>query len=132
VILSLDAFEEASIDGDEALVRQLAMILLDNAIKFTHSGGSVTVSVTNPSQGPLLTVADSGIGIPEDQMAHIFERFYRGDAARSRGDGAGLGLSIAQWISDVHHARITFRSQDGSGTVAEVRFPAPSRGKTPE
>ena len=132
VTLSLDAFEEAPIDGDEALVRQLTMIILDNAIKFTPAGGSVTVSVTNPPQGPLLTVADSGIGIPSDQIAHIFERFYRGDAARVRGEGAGLGLSIAQWIADVHHSRITFRSENGCGTVAEVRFPAPSRIKTPE
>jgi len=132
VSLSLDAFEEASIDGDEALVRQLTMILLDNAIKFTPSGGSVTVSVTSSPQGPLLAVADSGTGIPSEQMAHIFERFYRGDAARARGDGAGLGLSIGQWIAEVHHARITFRSEPGNGTVAEVRFPAPPRGRTPE
>ena len=132
VSLSLDAFEEASIDGDEALVRQLTMILLDNAIKFTPSGGSVTVSVISSPQGPLLAVADSGTGIPSEQMAHIFERFYRGDAARARGDGAGLGLSIGQWIAEVHHARITFRSEPGNGTVAEVRFPAPPRGRTPE
>jgi len=108
------------------------MILLDNAIKFTPSGGSVTVSVTSAPQGQLLAVADSGTGIPSDQMAHIFERFYRGDAARARGDGAGLGLSIGQWIAEVHHARITFRSEPGNGTVAEVRFPAPPRGRTPE
>jgi signal transduction histidine kinase len=132
VALSLDAFEEAPIDGDEALVRQLTMIILDNAIKFTPAGGSVTVSVTNPPQGPLLAVADSGIGIPSDQIAHIFERFYRGDAARVRGEGAGLGLSIAQWIAEVHHARIAFQSESGAGTLAEVRFPPLSRGRTPE
>jgi signal transduction histidine kinase len=132
VELSLDVFEEASIEGDEALVRQLAMILLDNAIKFTPAGGSVTVSVTGSPQGPVVRVADSGIGIPSDQIAHIFERFYRADTARVRGVGAGLGLSIAQWIADVHHARITFRSEAGNGTVAEVRFPPPPRGKTPE
>lgn len=131
VTLSLDAFEEAPIDGDEALVRQLAMILLDNAIKFTPAGGSVTVSVTHSTQGTSLLVADTGIGIPSEQMAHIFERFYRADEARARGEGAGLGLSIAQWIADVHHARITFSSEAGRGTVAEVRFP-PVRARPAE
>lgn len=122
VTLALDRFEEAPIEGDEALVRQLVMIILDNAIKFTPFGGSVMVSVTNASPGPLLAVTDSGIGIPADQIAHVFERFYRGDAARGRGNGAGLGLSIAQWIADVHHAHISLRSEDGRGAVAEVRF----------
>jgi signal transduction histidine kinase len=123
VALSLDLFEEAPIEGDEALVRQLVMIVLDNAIKFTPSGGSVTVSVTNSAHGPLLSVADTGIGIPAEQMAHVFERFYRGDAARGRGEGAGLGLSIAQWIAEVHNAHIGLRSESGPGTVAEIRFP---------
>lgn len=123
VTLSLDRFEEAPIEGDEALIRQLVMIILDNAIKFTPSGGSVTVSVTDSIAGPLLSVTDSGIGIPAEQIGHVFERFYRGDVARGRGDGAGLGLSIAQWIADAHSARISLRSEGGGGTVAEVRFP---------
>jgi signal transduction histidine kinase len=125
VNLALDRFEEAAIDGDETLVRQLVMIILDNAIKFTPSGGSVLVSVTTGAQGALLSVADSGIGIPPEQIPHVFERFYRGDTARARGEGAGLGLSIAQWIADVHHAQLNLRSGGAGGTVAEVRFPAP-------
>ena len=132
VTLSLDGFEEAPIDGDEALVRQLVLIILDNAIKFTPSGGSVRVSVTMSSQGPLLSVVDTGIGIPADQMAHIFERFYRGDEARARGEGAGLGLSIAQWLAEVHHARITFRSESGGGTVVKVRLATTTRTRMPE
>jgi signal transduction histidine kinase len=123
VTLSLDGFDETPIDGDEALVRQLVMIILDNAIKFTPSGGAVTVSVTSGAHGGLLSVADSGIGIPPEQLDHVFERFYRGDPARGRGDGAGLGLAIAQWIAGVHGARITLRSPGGGGTIAEVRFP---------
>jgi signal transduction histidine kinase len=127
VNLELDRFEEAAIDGDATLVRQLLMIILDNAIKFTPAGGSVLVSVSNSPQGPLLTVSDSGIGIPAAQMEHVFERFYRGDVARGRGEGAGLGLSIAQWIAEVHNARISLRSDDGRGTVVEARFPPPAR-----
>ena len=127
VTLSLDRFEEAPIEGDEPLVRQLLMILLDNAVKFTPSGGTVVVSVAGAPTGAMLTITDSGPGIPEDQIGHVFERFYRGDTARVRGDGAGLGLSIAQWIADTHHARITLRSEAGEGTVAEVRFPPTAR-----
>jgi signal transduction histidine kinase len=127
VSLALDRFDEAPIDGDATLVRQLVMILLDNAIKFTPSGGSVLVSVTNGAQGAVLSVTDSGVGIPPDQIEHVFERFYRGDVARGRGAGAGLGLSIAQWIAEVHRARLTLRSDTDSGTVAEVHFPLPVR-----
>lgn len=127
VILSIDRFDEALIEADESLVRQLIMIILDNAIKFTPAGGSVRVSVTNTLHGPMLAVTDSGVGIPPDQLKHVFERFYRGDSARGRGNGAGLGLSIGQWIADVHHAQITLHSEGHQGTVAEVRFPAPAR-----
>jgi signal transduction histidine kinase len=127
VSLALDRFDEAPIDGDATLVRQLVMILLDNAIKFTPSGGSVLVSVTNGAQGAVLSVTDSGVGIPPDQISHVFERFYRGDVARGRGAGAGLGLSIAQWIAEVHRAQLTLRSDTDSGTVAEVHFPVPVR-----
>ena len=127
VSLALDRFDEAPIDGDATLVRQLVMILLDNAIKFTPSGGSVLVSVTNGAQGSVLSVTDSGVGIPPEQIAHVFERFYRGDVARGRGAGAGLGLSIAQWIAEVHRAQLTLRSDTDKGTVAEVHFPVPVR-----
>lgn len=127
VTMSLNQFEEAPVDGDESLVRQLLMILLDNAVKFTPAGGTVTVSVSNSQTGAVVTISDSGPGIPDDQIGHVFERFYRGDTARERGNGAGLGLSIAQWISDTHRARISLRSAAGRGTVAEVRFPPVAR-----
>lgn len=123
VTLTVDSFEEAPVEGDAAFIRQLLMILLDNAVKFTPPGGSVIVSVVNGSTGAIVMISDTGPGIPADQIGHVFERFYRGDASRSRGEGAGLGLSIAQWITDAHHARITLRSSGDRGTVAEVRFP---------
>lgn len=127
VTLSLDTFEEATIHGDPGLIRQLMMILLDNALKFTPAGGFVTVSVTDGPHGAVVRVTDSGIGIAPEHMSHVFERFYRGDAARGRTDGAGLGLSIAQWIAEVHRARLSLRPRSGNGTVAEVRFPPPPR-----
>jgi signal transduction histidine kinase len=132
VALELDEFGEAPVDGDPTLLRQLVMILLDNAVKFTARGGSVRVRVGAPNERPLLVVEDTGIGISGEQLPHVFERFYRGDPARSRGngsvDGAGLGLSIAKWIADVHHAEIALASEPGQGTRVSVRFAAAGVG----
>ena len=96
---------------------------LDNA-KFTPPGGSVRVSVT-PEPQPTLTIEDTGRGIPADQLPHVFERFYRGDASRPRDGGAGLGLSIAQWVAAVHDASIQLTSDIDAGTHASVVFPKP-------
>ena len=108
VALSVGTFEEAAIEGDPELLRRLVVILLDNAVKFTPAGGSVRISVCRSDATATLVVGDTGVGIPADQLPRIFERFYRGDPARGRADvgasGAGLGLSIAQWIARAHHA----------------------------
>ena len=126
VELELEEFGEAPVDGDPTLLRQLVMILLDNAVKFTARGGSVRVRVGESSDRPTLVVEDTGIGISAEQLPHVFERFYRGDPARSRGngsvDGAGLGLSIAKWIADAHNAEISVSSEPGAGTRVSVRF----------
>jgi len=108
--------------GDAALVRELAVVLLDNAVKFTPAGGSVRVRV-QPLPQPTLTVEDTGCGISAEQLPHVFERFYRGDPSRPRAGGAGLGLSIAQWIASVHDARITLDTEPGKGVRAVVIFP---------
>jgi signal transduction histidine kinase len=125
VALLVDEFEETPLVGDPALVRELAVVLLDNAVKFTPSGGSVRVRV-QPEPQPTLTVEDSGCGIDPDQLPHVFERFYRGDRSRSRAGGAGLGLSIAHWIASAHGARVTLASEPGAGTRATVVFPRPT------
>lgn len=122
VTLTVDEFEETPIHGDARLVRELVVVLLDNAVKFTPPGGDVRVRVI-PHPQPTLTIVDNGCGIAEDQLPHVFERFYRGDASRSRGGGAGLGLSIAQWIASVHEARVLLFSEPGLGTRATVTFP---------
>ena len=122
VALVADEFEESAIVGDANLVRELVVVLLDNAVKFTPSGGQVHVRVT-PEPQPTLTIVDSGCGIAPDQLPYVFERFYRGDPSRPREGGAGLGLSIAQWIASVHNARLLLTSNPGAGTVATVIFP---------
>jgi len=134
--LEVDAFEEAPVVGDETLLRQLAMILLDNAIKFTPTDGTVRVGVRSTTAGAVLSVSDTGIGIEPSQLPHVFERFYRGDPARTphRGrekgssEGAGLGLSIARWIADEHAASITIESTPSQGTRVDVHFPLAAGG----
>jgi signal transduction histidine kinase len=130
VSLQLEEFEEAVVDGDATLLRQLIMILLDNAVKFSAPNGDVRIRVGSSGDRPTLTVSDAGLGIPAEQIPRIFERFYRGDPARTRGDadgvrpdGAGLGLAIAKWIADAHGAEIIVNSMPGQGTRVTVAFP---------
>jgi signal transduction histidine kinase len=122
-------FQEAPMLGDAMLLRQLVMILLDNAIKFTPSGGQVRVDVQHTGPEVSLVVSDTGIGITDDQLPHIFERFYRGDPSRTResggqSDGVGLGLSIARWIVDEHRGAIAVESWPAKGTRIAVTVPA--------
>ena len=110
--------------GDGEALRRLTFILIDNAVKYTSERGHVGVGLNRVDGQAVITVADSGIGIPEADLAHIFDRFWRADKVRSRGTGgAGLGLSIAKWIVDQHHGSIEVRSQANRGTVFTVKIP---------
>jgi signal transduction histidine kinase len=131
--VEVDSFEEAPVTGDATLLRQLVLILLDNAIKYTPAGGAVHLSIHARDGVAVLGVADTGIGIPPDQLPHVFERFYRGDPARTRtaavegsgvsSEGTGLGLSIAQWIVNEHEGTLHIDSEAGVGTTIYVRLP---------
>jgi signal transduction histidine kinase len=123
VQLTVDEFEEAPIDGDPGLVRQLIMIVLDNAVKFTDAGGQVHVRVSMHAGVPTFVVEDTGVGIRQEEVSRVFQRFFRGDTARSRTDGAGLGLSIAGWIAREHGAEISLTSEAGKGTQVIITFP---------
>jgi len=123
VDVTVDEFEEAAVVGDAALIRQLIMILLDNAIKFTDAGGVVHVRVSMHDGAPTFIVEDTGIGIKPEDLTRVFQRFFRGETARSRTDGAGLGLSIASWIAREHGGDISLSSEPGKGTRAVVTFP---------
>ena len=101
--------------ANAAGIRRLLLILLDNALKHTPAGGTVTVSAAARDGGAVLTVDDTGEGIAADALPHIFERFYRGDPARGSGTGFGLGLSIAQAIAQAHGSEITVESAPGAG-----------------
>jgi two-component system sensor histidine kinase CiaH len=121
--------EPLSLWGDEGRIRQLLIILLDNALKYTPSSGRIEVAGRNQSNFVYISVSDSGCGIAEDELPHIFERFYRGDKVRSRAEGGtGLGLSIAQWIVEEHGGVIRIDSKVITGTKVELLFPRKKRG----
>jgi signal transduction histidine kinase len=110
--------------GDESRIRQLLIILLDNALKFTPPGGSITVSCRQTANVVHLGVRDTGHGISRSDLPHIFERFYRADKARSRPEGGtGLGLSIAKWIVTAHGGEIRVHSTPGDGTEMLILLP---------
>ena len=120
---NLDA-PDFSVMGDETLLRRLADILLDNALKYTPSPGTVHLSLELQGESAVIRVQDSGVGIPEEEQGKIFERFYRVDKARSRAlGGAGLGLAIAHWIVTQHGGSIQVESQPGQGATFRVELP---------
>ena len=107
--------------GDSDSVIRVMLNLLDNAIKFTESGGTVTVSAFSQGDGTFVEVADTGIGIPADRHTSVFERFYRVDSSRST-PGAGLGLSLAQQMVHENGGELSVASKEGSGSTFTVRF----------
>jgi len=105
--------------GDPAWLRRLALLLIDNAIKFTAEAGAVHVLLRAHGQDYRLEVSDTGCGISPEDLPRVFERFYQADPSRSTG-GAGLGLSIARWIVEKHSGRIEVESVPGKGSCFRV------------
>ncbi len=115
----------AIVEGDSQRLRQLALILVDNAVKYTPAGGKVTLSTRKSGRRAEMVVTDTGVGIPREHQARVFDRFYRVDATRGPGAaGTGLGLAIAKWIAEAHGGRISMQSAPGRGTTFTVRLPA--------
>ncbi len=112
------------VDGDSHALHRLFLILIDNAVKYTPSGGSITVSLNRNGNSAVAEFHDNGIGIATEDLPHIFDRFYRADKARSREfGGVGLGLSIARWVAEAHGGSIEVQSSVGTGSVFRVRIP---------
>ena len=107
---------------DRERLRQALSILLDNAVKYTPEGGRVTMRIVEEDGSVGVEVSDTGIGIPEDQIPHVFERFYRAEEARST-EGLGLGLSIARQIAEDHGGSIEVRSKPREGSTFIIRIP---------
>jgi heavy metal sensor kinase len=115
------------VQGDEAHLREVFYNLVDNAVKYTPAGGSIEVRLRRHDQDAVVTLRDTGVGIPAEHLTHVFERFYRVDRARSRAEGGtGLGLSIAQNIIRAHGGRIELASTPGQGTTCTVTLPTGS------
>jgi two-component system OmpR family sensor kinase len=124
VKFTLEDIEEANVLGDRTRLQQLFTNLIDNAIKFTPSDGHVDLSLKRDGVFARVFVRDTGIGIPEEELERIFERFYRVDKSRAReSGGTGLGLSICQWIARAHHGRIEVKSELGKGAEFIVSLP---------
>lgn len=116
-IFQMDIGEESFVEADKQLMKQAIRILVDNSIKYTPSGGIVSLKVIKEGKSLRITVQDSGIGIPAESIPRIFDRFYRSDESRARKTGgSGLGLSIAQWIIQRHGAHFEVLSRVDIGT----------------
>lgn len=129
VKVSLGSEDQAQVSGDPDRLKQLLLNLVDNALKYTPSGGEVTFSLERDTEWVRVSVTDTGVGIPPQDLPKIFDRFYRVDKARSRdrssgsGGGTGLGLAIAKWIVDAHGGRIEVQSAMGKGSTFTVWLP---------
>jgi signal transduction histidine kinase len=96
--------------------------LLDNALKYTYAPGLVEVTLAATEGQPILLVRDTGIGIAPADLPYVFDRFYRADPSRSQVEGNGLGLAIAKWIAEMHHADLSVTSQEHHGTSFRLAF----------
>jgi signal transduction histidine kinase len=114
-------------NGDEELIKRMILNLLDNAVKYTPAGGEISLTLARQNGNAEIVVRDTGIGIAETDQPRVFDRFYRVDKARARAmGGAGLGLSIAQWIVEVHGGEISVASTPGEGSTFTVVLPVKS------
>ena len=125
--LELD-LEKVHVIADQESMSQVWINLIHNSIKFTPSGGTITIQLKEHETVVEVRIRDSGIGISEEQKQHIFERFYKADSSRNRAyGGSGLGLAIVKKVLDLHHGEIKVESEEGKGTEFIVRMPIMKR-----
>ncbi|HEY7123366.1 MAG TPA: ATP-binding protein [Ktedonobacterales bacterium] len=125
ITLRVEKSSAAMVIGDPMLLEQALLVVLDNAVKYNRTGGSVTLRTSSSNGQARLEIMDTGIGIPAEHLPHLGERFYRVDKARSRAAGGnGLGLSIAQHVLSLHGGSLTLASTPGQGTLVTFTLPA--------
>jgi len=130
VAIQVEGIAPLLVIGDHLLLEQVTLILVDNAIKYNHPDGQVILRTSSGGTEAILEVCDTGIGIAQEHLPHLGERFYRVDKARSReAGGAGLGLSIARGVASAHGGALTLSSTPGAGTVARLSVPATGEGR---
>jgi heavy metal sensor kinase len=126
ISIAQGAIEPVRVRGDKTYLTQMVSNLLDNAVKYNKDGGDISIElrIEVDTRQAILTIQDTGIGIPEENLPHIFERFYRVDKSRSREvSGSGLGLSIVKLITNLHKGKIQIESNLGKGTTVTIRLP---------
>jgi signal transduction histidine kinase len=130
--LELTDVDQVMVLGDPDRLKQLFLNLVENAVKYTPTGGKVSLSLSKKADRAFFEVSDTGVGIPAENLPHIFDRFYRVDKSRARAQGgSGLGLSIAMWIAQAHGGTIRVTSQVGAGTTFSVILPVYTRVEAP-
>ena len=129
--VSLDAGPTVDVMGDFPTLRRLLWILLDNALKYTPAPGCIEVALKASATEARVLVSDSGIGISQGDLPHIFDRFYRADRSRSQVEGSGLGLAIAKGIAEMHGGDLSAVSNAGGGTTFQIVLPVCSLGAVP-
>lgn len=125
--LSLSLDPDSIIIADESQLKQILYNVLDNAMKYSPSGGVIDVQLTSESEQVVLKIKDSGVGIPKEDIPHVMDRFYRVNKARSRYDGGtGLGLAIVKQMVVLQKGTATIESEVGKGTTVRLSFPSVS------
>lgn len=131
-----EPIEPATVVGDADYLKELLLVLVDNAIQYTPDGGEIRLSLEREGDDVVIAVSDNGVGVASGDLPHLFERFYRADSARHRATGSsrgtGLGLSIASWIAEEHGGRIEVQSEHGKGATFILRLPAVVEEAAPE
>lgn len=120
--MTIDVPEDFTLVADQSLLTQLMLNLIENAVKYGREGGRIRIAAAAEGSVSRITVADDGVGIRPEDLPHIFDRFFRADAARDR-SGTGLGLSIVKWIADAHGASVCASSTPDAGTVFTLLWP---------
>jgi len=129
--LTIPSRVNLSLTGDEEQLRQVLVNLVENGLKYTPPGGRVMVTARRHWQTVIVTISDTGEGIPTEHLPHLFERFYRIDNARTRaGGGFGLGLAISRAIVQAHHGQIDVDSKPGVGTTFTITLPGRENDQT--
>ena len=122
--ITMEIADPCEMFADPGKLAQVCYNIIENAIKYTPDGGKITVRLRRMGRDAVLDISDTGVGIPEEDLAHVFDRFYRVDKARSRDTGGtGLGLSIVQQIVRLHAGSVTVQSRRGEGTTFTVQLP---------
>ncbi|MBI3620449.1 HAMP domain-containing histidine kinase [Candidatus Roizmanbacteria bacterium] len=124
IVLTYHHPDQIFIHGIRDQLKEMLLVLLDNAVKYTTANGQIQLQIVKKPTGTQVAVKDTGIGIAEEERNHVFERFFRGSHAKTKvPKGAGLGLAIARTIAETHHATITVQSEIGKGTAFTITFP---------